>query len=185
LPGGPLCPVQLQHTAPSSCLKDDSNVDISTTSRINSQGEEHTATSQQQQALQLQQVHPNPSTAAALATSTGGATSSSSSSSCPATLQLPDFAAFLLPEECAFAESSIDDAMMTPTPHTPVVPSIFIGDGLPVSPFRHFPGKATLDEDVDKHSMAIGAAAKASIEALCWLGVPVWALQLLSQTVNL
>lgn len=125
---------QLQHTAPSSCLADDSNVKISTNSTIGSQDQERTAGSphhqQQQQGLQLQHTYPGPSTAVAPATSTSGA---SSTGSCPATLQLPDFAAFLLPEECAFAESSIDDALMTPTPHTPVVQSIFTGDGLPVS----------------------------------------------------
>jgi hypothetical protein len=51
----------------------------------------------------------------------------------PSTLQLPDFSAFMLPEECAFAESSMDDALATPTPHTPVVPNMFAGEGLPVS----------------------------------------------------
>lgn len=51
----------------------------------------------------------------------------------PSALQLPDFSAFMLPEECAFAESSMDDALTTPTPHTPVVPNMFAGQGLPVS----------------------------------------------------
>jgi hypothetical protein len=50
----------------------------------------------------------------------------------PSTLQLPDFFTFALPEECAFTES-MDDGLTTPTPHTPVVQSIFAGDGLPVS----------------------------------------------------
>jgi hypothetical protein len=48
------------------------------------------------------------------------------------TLQLPDFFTFALPEECAFTES-MDDGLTTPTPHTPVVQSIFAGEGLPVS----------------------------------------------------
>jgi hypothetical protein len=51
----------------------------------------------------------------------------------PSALQLPEFSAFMLPEECAFAESSMDDALTTPTPHTPVVPNMFAGEGLPVS----------------------------------------------------
>lgn len=51
----------------------------------------------------------------------------------PVALQLPDFSTFMLPEECAFTESSMDDGLTTPTPHTPVVQNIFAGDGLPVS----------------------------------------------------
>jgi hypothetical protein len=51
----------------------------------------------------------------------------------PVSLQLPDFSAFMLPTECTFAESSMDDGLTTPTPHTPVVQNIFAGDGPPVS----------------------------------------------------
>lgn len=50
----------------------------------------------------------------------------------PVSLQLPDFSAFMLPTECTFAESSMDDGLTTPTPHTPVVQNIFAGDGPPV-----------------------------------------------------
>lgn len=68
---------------------------------------------------------------------TNSSSSSSRSSLCrhaaPSTLQLPDFSAFLLPEECAFAETTTEDALATPTPHTPVVLKVFAETGLPVS----------------------------------------------------
>jgi hypothetical protein len=47
-------------------------------------------------------------------------------------LELPDFAC-MLPSECCFSESSVDEAAAAPTPHTPVVTSIFEGEGLKVS----------------------------------------------------
>jgi hypothetical protein len=47
------------------------------------------------------------------------------------TLELPDFAS-MLPSECCFSESSVDEAAAAPTPHTPVVASMFEGEGLKV-----------------------------------------------------
>jgi hypothetical protein len=48
------------------------------------------------------------------------------------TLELPDFAS-MLPLECCFSESSVDEAAAAPTPHNPVVMSLFEGEGLKVS----------------------------------------------------
>lgn len=47
------------------------------------------------------------------------------------TLELPEFAS-MLPLECSFSESAADDAAAAPTPHTPVVLSVFEGEGLKV-----------------------------------------------------
>eukprot|EP00775_Hariotina_reticulata_P010812 gene10812-10968_t len=50
-------------------------------------------------------------------------------------LDIPDFAC-MLPAECSFSESVADEAVDAPTPHTPVVLSIFEGEGLEVGSAR-------------------------------------------------
>lgn len=81
-----------------------------------------------------QQQAPIAAPAADTTTTTSSSRSSLGGHAAPSTLQLPDFSAFLLPEECAFAETTTEDALATPTPHTPVVPNnVFADNGLPVS----------------------------------------------------
>lgn len=46
--------------------------------------------------------------------------------------ELPDFPC-MLPSECCFCESSVDEAAAAPRPHMPVVSSMFEGQGLEVS----------------------------------------------------
>lgn len=110
---------------------------------------------------QLQQQQPVPPTAAAGNSSSTGLHHHPA----PGALQLPDFAAFMLPEECAFTESSMDDGLTTPTPHTPVVQNMFAADcSLPVSSvcptMTHHLGQGYMPAGARQHVTARASAAQ-------------------------
>lgn len=76
-------------------------------------------------------------------------------------LELPDFAS-MLPSESSFTESSVDDAA-APTPHTPVVLSVFEGEGIKVSCGECV---VNLDKDSSFYSQ-LGTGSYATTTAPC------------------